>query len=128
MGHKIFYTDRISEQRTYDEARKICRRCTVKNQCLALALLECDEFGFWGDMTPGDRADFKKKGALFKVDWSNMIEVSQFRKTYEHYKKTGDALGIDWNDKPEVMAFHLTYEWVFQPTVFNEPKTDDHIE
>ena len=128
MGHKIFYTDRTSEQRTYTEARKVCRKCPVRNQCLALALLECDEFGLWGAMTPGERAEFKKYGSIFKVDWSNMIEVSQFRKTYEHYKKTGDELGIDWNDKAQVTSFVLTYQWVFQPTVFNEPKLDSHSE
>jgi hypothetical protein len=91
----------------------------VTTECLAYALITCDEFGFWSDMTPGDRSLFKKEGTLLNVDWSNMLEMAAFRKAYELYKKKGDELGVNWKSKTEVTAFRLTYNFVFQPTIYS---------
>lgn len=118
-GKYVFYTDRSSDQRNYNEARKLCKRCPVKNQCLAYALINCDEFGFWSGLTPGERADFKREGARFNVDWSNMLELSRFRREYEAYRKKGNQLGINWKNRTEVTAFRLTYDWVYQPTIYS---------
>lgn len=43
-----------------EEARKICERCPVREECLALAL-GCDEqYGMWGGTTPNERQAIRR--------------------------------------------------------------------
>lgn len=44
------------------EAKKVCRRCPVREQCLALAL-ESREWGVWGGTTERDRARLRREAA-----------------------------------------------------------------
>lgn len=36
-------------------AKKICRRCLVRQQCLDWALEQREGFGIWGGLTPAER-------------------------------------------------------------------------
>lgn len=37
------------------EAKRVCRSCPVRVECLEYALAINEEFGIWGGLTPGER-------------------------------------------------------------------------
>ena len=51
----------------YQQARKICARCPVQNECLEEALelqgnrAQQHRYGMWGGLTPGERTEISKK-------------------------------------------------------------------
>jgi WhiB family redox-sensing transcriptional regulator len=44
-------------------AKKVCRRCPVRAQCLAVALDEPLLEGVWGGTSPRERKDLRKRAA-----------------------------------------------------------------
>lgn len=46
-----------------EQAKAVCRRCSVKDRCLAWAL-ESAEFGVFGGMSEDERRAFKRQGGL----------------------------------------------------------------
>lgn len=45
----------------YRNARKLCQRCPVVQQCLTYALENEESFGVWGGRTPKERWNLKRK-------------------------------------------------------------------
>ena len=43
------------------EAKTVCARCEVRNECLAFALATGQVYGIWGGTSPEDRAVLRKK-------------------------------------------------------------------
>ncbi|GAA3078131.1 WhiB family transcriptional regulator [Streptosporangium carneum] len=44
-----------AERRAYDKAKKVCARCTVRQECGEYALARDDRYGMWGGLTPRQR-------------------------------------------------------------------------
>ncbi|GCD88075.1 WhiB family transcriptional regulator [Nocardioides sp. LS1] len=51
---------RIAAMRQLEEARRVCRRCPVTAECLALALRTNERHGMWGATTPDERLSLLK--------------------------------------------------------------------
>jgi WhiB family redox-sensing transcriptional regulator len=47
----------------------ICRRCPVRDSCLAYALENNETHGVWGGMTPQQRKDLRR---LSRGDWRGL--------------------------------------------------------
>lgn len=45
----------------YDEARTICARCPVREECLNHALAEKERFAMWGGLTPIERRRIERR-------------------------------------------------------------------
>lgn len=45
------------------EAKSVCRRCPVKNQCLSWALESGQDAGIWGAMSEDERRSLKRRNA-----------------------------------------------------------------
>lgn len=45
----------------YDQARKICQMCPVRETCLEEALKRKERFGMWGGLTPIERRRIERK-------------------------------------------------------------------
>lgn len=45
-------------------AKKVCRNCTVRAECLEYALANDERFGVWGGMTERERAALRKRQHL----------------------------------------------------------------
>lgn len=45
------------------EARRICRRCPVRDDCLTDALANHERFGIWGGLTERQRRQLEKQAA-----------------------------------------------------------------
>lgn len=43
----------------FEEARRICRGCAVRHECLRYALDHDEQFGVWGALSPQQRAALK---------------------------------------------------------------------
>jgi WhiB family redox-sensing transcriptional regulator len=50
-GPEAFYTG----GELYSKVRKLCNSCPVKDLCLEYALVNGEEYGMWGGMTPRER-------------------------------------------------------------------------
>ena len=40
---------------SFEEARRICLRCPVREECLAHAVAERERYGVWGGLSPMER-------------------------------------------------------------------------
>jgi WhiB family transcriptional regulator, redox-sensing transcriptional regulator len=47
------------------QAKLICSRCPVREQCLEVALVTKDQHGIWGGMTPAERRDIGRHRCLW---------------------------------------------------------------
>lgn len=43
------------------KAKRICRRCDVKDECLEAALTNDERFGIWGGLTEKERREIKRR-------------------------------------------------------------------
>ena len=50
-----------------EEAKKVCQRCTVREECLAWALEAGPDHGVWGGMSEDERRAFKRRKARSRV-------------------------------------------------------------
>ena len=48
----------------HKEAKKICRDCPVRRQCLAYAMETCIDHGIWGGLTERERRRFRRQALL----------------------------------------------------------------
>ncbi|MGX1266923.1 WhiB family redox-sensing transcriptional regulator [Streptomyces phaeoluteigriseus] len=46
-----------------DEAKAVCRRCPVMDQCLQWALESGQEFGVWGGLSEDERRSMRRRAA-----------------------------------------------------------------
>lgn len=46
------------------EAKKVCRRCEVREQCLEYALTHGEAFGIWGGMSERERRKIRRERGL----------------------------------------------------------------
>lgn len=44
-----------------EEAKQVCRRCEVREQCLSWALETGQDWGVWGGMSEDERRAFKRR-------------------------------------------------------------------
>lgn len=49
------------------EAKKLCRRCDVKAECLNYAITTNQEYGVWGGLSERERRAEKRRGAGAQV-------------------------------------------------------------
>jgi len=64
-------------RREREEAKKVCQRCSVREQCLAYALKNNEDHGVWGGMTEGERRRLKQKGAARSVGAAALNRMSR---------------------------------------------------
>jgi WhiB family redox-sensing transcriptional regulator len=66
-GYTIFFPEKIGDTSTsqWSEAKTFCEQCTVKKQCLKMALeneaASGQRDGMWGGLTPNEREVFARK-------------------------------------------------------------------
>ena len=53
--------------RQIEEARAICRACSVREQCLAWALVAGQDHGVWGGLSEDERRALKRRNARARV-------------------------------------------------------------
>ncbi len=46
-----------------EEARSVCRRCPVREECLAYAFDSGEEWGIWGGLTSAERREIRRDKA-----------------------------------------------------------------
>lgn len=51
----LFFAGERASNTYYNEAKEFCKRCEVRTECLAYALLNGIENGLWGGLTPIER-------------------------------------------------------------------------
>ena len=54
----LFYPGRGGDA---EPAKAVCRRCPVRSQCLATALLRGEKFGTWGGLTELERRPLRRR-------------------------------------------------------------------
>ena len=52
---KMFYAADKVPRFYYDPARLICSKCNVRGECLTYAMVNNEEFGFWGGFSKEER-------------------------------------------------------------------------
>lgn len=55
LDTNLFYVDRFDGHTDAQEARKVCRSCTVRTECLDDAIATFDKHGVRGGMSPNER-------------------------------------------------------------------------
>jgi WhiB family redox-sensing transcriptional regulator len=50
-----------------EEAKKVCMRCTVRDQCLAWALEAGQDHGVWGGKSEDERRSMKRRAARSRL-------------------------------------------------------------
>jgi WhiB family redox-sensing transcriptional regulator len=50
-----------------EEAKQVCRRCDVQEQCLAWALESGQDHGVWGGMSEDERRALKRRNARARI-------------------------------------------------------------
>jgi WhiB family redox-sensing transcriptional regulator len=60
-----------------EEAKQVCRRCEVREQCLEWALNKPEDHGVWGGLSEDERRALKRKNARAKVRASAAEEPVQ---------------------------------------------------
>jgi WhiB family redox-sensing transcriptional regulator len=45
----------------YDAAKEVCKRCSVRDQCLDYALVAKERYGCWGGLAPIERLRIERK-------------------------------------------------------------------
>lgn len=62
LDSALFFPDRMTYRN--DEvarAKAVCRRCPVREQCLAAAMDGREKIGIWGGLTPEERANLRRR-------------------------------------------------------------------
>ncbi len=68
------------------EAKRLCRACPVRTECLAEALDERIEFGVWGGMTERERRALLRRRPNV-VSWRDLLETARA----EHLRANAEA-------------------------------------
>lgn len=58
------------------EAKRLCRSCPVRTECLAEALDQRIEFGVWGGMTERERRALLRR-RTHVVSWRDLLETAR---------------------------------------------------
>ena len=53
---------------TFAQAKRVCRACDVRDECLEYALANDERFGIWGGLSEHERRKMKKRGRIVLVD------------------------------------------------------------
>ena len=59
----LFFPTGPDHEQRYDErmAKEFCKKCPVKNQCAMAAIIDGDQYGIWGGLTPAERNKIRAK-------------------------------------------------------------------
>ena len=63
IGSDLFFQDEDSPYGNYRHARKICKVCPVRLDCLEYALADRIPHGMWGGLTPKERQSLLRGAA-----------------------------------------------------------------
>jgi WhiB family redox-sensing transcriptional regulator len=69
---EAFYPEKGGSTR---EAKKVCRACDVRIECLEYALEHDERFGIWGGLSERERRRFKRGGPV-PGDWDYLPRAS----------------------------------------------------
>lgn len=58
---ELFFPHPGSQTQTL-EAKEVCARCPVEDECLDWAMNSGEDYGIWGGKTPGERRHIKRVG------------------------------------------------------------------
>lgn len=58
MDADIFFVDQFGD---VSEAKRICARCVVRQDCLDYALANHERWGVWGGLSPRDRRSERRR-------------------------------------------------------------------
>ncbi len=56
----FFPTGKYEE--TVEMAKRICRRCSVRKECLQTAMEQGEQYGIWGGTTGDERRNLRRRG------------------------------------------------------------------
>lgn len=87
----VFFTDTVEK---VQQAKSLCRICTVRKSCLDLAIRENQPYGVWGGLTPQERKRYREEMAD-----DTLITIRQF--ALELIKITG-----------KLVQRHDVYYWI----------------
>lgn len=59
---ELFYPEREEDARRTEQARIVCRACTVQAECLAFAVANKEPAGIWGGLSTKERARPRGRG------------------------------------------------------------------
>lgn len=82
-----------------NNAKKICRGCPVRLECLADALDNRIEFGVWGGMTERERRALLRKHADVR-SWRSVFEVALEEEQRSARKSSRRRIPVDLNFLP----------------------------
>jgi WhiB family transcriptional regulator, redox-sensing transcriptional regulator len=91
MDDRLFFDDQYND---YAEAAAVCAACPVRAACLAYALNNCIDHGFWGGTTGKERNRTRRQAGHFKPAANNRGHGTYWR--YRHGKCRCDACRRTW--------------------------------
>lgn len=56
-----------------EEAKQVCRRCDVREQCLAWALEHGQDYGVWGGLSEDERRALKRRNSRAKLGRASLL-------------------------------------------------------
>lgn len=100
------------------EAKAVCRRCPVMEQCLQWAL-ECgQDFGVWGGLSEGERRKVRRRAARSVIDFGDIDAEIRKPKT----TKPGRNLKTIWLERSVVLREgHIA--WSGGPSISYQGRT-----
>lgn len=60
LDPELFFTER-GDNWTMEDAKAICRACTVREECLEYALVEGIKYGIWGGLSERERRPIRRQ-------------------------------------------------------------------
>ena len=83
---ELFYPEEGAD--TSFHAKKVCRSCEVRIQCLKYSLDNEEQHGVWGGLTPKDRRRFKKQGRKPELKDVQEWDQKEFNSRRERIART----------------------------------------
>jgi WhiB family redox-sensing transcriptional regulator len=60
QGNDIFFADPSCQSKEIAQAKKVCKTCDVRWDCLQFAIKNDIAYGIWGGFTPSERTSYQK--------------------------------------------------------------------
>jgi WhiB family redox-sensing transcriptional regulator len=90
---ELFYSDRAEDQK---KAKKYCKECEVRTECLAYAILTREPFGVWGGRTSAERRTMWKYGNAFS-SFTDDLRHQLIASVIEAPTVSSDPASWDWS-------------------------------
>jgi WhiB family redox-sensing transcriptional regulator len=56
----IFFAEHPGANKSTNEAKKICKQCPVRIDCLEYAITNDERYGIWGGVSPGGMSEYRR--------------------------------------------------------------------